>query len=72
MIAASSDRALRSAISQWLLHAEHETRVAFAQVQRDGSDPCRARYAAARRERDLAERVLTHMITWPRMHAASS
>ncbi len=67
----SPDRRLRVAVQTWLLLAEREYR--FAQVAvRDGTDESRWRYAAARRDLELATRVTAHLLAWPTAVVASA
>ncbi len=71
MSPAKPDRRLRVALQTWLLLAEREYR--FAQVAvRDGTDESRRRYAAARRDLDLAGRVTAHLLAWPTAIAPSA
>ncbi len=66
-----TDRQLRVAIRTWLFVAEREYRLAVATV-RDGTDESRRRYAAARRDLDLANRACMQLLTWPTALGASA
>jgi hypothetical protein len=56
------DRPTKEAMALWLFRAEREVQLAFASVQRDGTDESRARYARARRDLDAAFDASTRLL----------